>query len=198
MREELHAPVTSLTISLPDWVRGVVDWGHRFKCDAERMKFAIALSRENVRRQTGGPFGCAIFDRTTGLLVGVGVNRVATCNNSVLHGETVAIMMAQERLGHFFLAQRGMECELFTSCAPCAMCLGAIFWSGIRRLVYAATGDDARGVGFDEGPVFEASYDYLAARGVEVVHGLHREAALEILQEYIRNGGLLYNGHTPS
>lgn len=188
------APVTSVTVTLPEWVGGGVDWERSYATDDERIDLAIALSRANVREGTGGPFGCAIFDLATGRVLGVGVNRVVPACNSALHGEVVAIMTAQKRLGVFTLAADGLSAGLYTSCEPCAMCLGATLWSGVTRLVCAATGDDAREIGFDEGPVFEQSYDYLRSRGIEVVRGLHRTSAREVLQSYLTSGGPLYNG----
>lgn len=187
-------PVTSVTVTLPDWVGGVVDWERSYATDDERIDLAIALSRANVREGTGGPFGCAIFDLATGRVLGVGVNRVVPACNSALHGEVVAIMTAQKRLGVFTLAADSRSTGLYTSCEPCAMCLGATLWSGVTRLVCAATGDDAREIGFDEGPVFEQSYAYLQSRGIDVVRGLHRASARDVLQAYLTSGGPLYNG----
>lgn len=104
------------------------------------MALAVELSKRNVTKNTGGPFGSAIFDGEN-RLVGVGVNRVVPLQNSALHGEMVAIMMAQRNLKTFTLPR---TCQLFTSCDPCAMCLGATLWSGVGRLVCAASKDDAQ------------------------------------------------------
>ena len=84
--------------------------------------------------------------------------------------------------------------ELFTSCEPCAMCLGATLWSGVHRVVIAASRDDAIAIGFDEGPVFAESYGYLRDRGVEVVHGVLRAEGRAVLQRYQDLGGPVYNG----
>ncbi len=158
------------------------------------MSLAIALSRWNVLEGTGGPFGAAVFERDSGRLVAVGMNLVVPLANSALHGEMVAFMMAQSRLGSYTLAGEGMPAhELATSCEPCAMCLGAMLWSGIRRVLCGATRDDAVRLDFDEGPVFEASYDYLAERGVEVVRGVLREEAAEVLALYRQRAGVIYN-----
>jgi tRNA(Arg) A34 adenosine deaminase TadA len=147
-----------------------------------------------VLEETGGPFGAAIFERDSGRLVAVGVNLVVPLANSALHGEMVAFMMAQARLGSYTLGGDGMPAhELATSCEPCAMCLGATLWSGVRRVVCGATRDDALRLDFDEGPVFEASYEYLAARGVEVVRELRRAEAAEVLALYRRRSGVIYN-----
>jgi tRNA(Arg) A34 adenosine deaminase TadA len=182
----------SVVVTCPDWIDAVVEWDRSYATDEERMELAIRLSRENIERGTGGPFGSAVFASETGKVVGVGVNRVVALGNSVLHGETVALMMAEAVLRTYSLASPPHE--LFTSCEPCAMCLGATLWSGVRRLVCGATGDDARAYGFDEGPVFPESYTYLTDRDVEVVRGLMRDEARDILGRYHRLGGPVYNG----
>src|SRR5258708_38317484 len=86
-------------IEYPDWVAEVIDWDRAYGADEEKMRLAIAVSRENVDRGTGGPFGAAIFERDTGQLVAVGMNSVVRLNNCTLHGEMVAFMMAQQRVG---------------------------------------------------------------------------------------------------
>jgi tRNA(Arg) A34 adenosine deaminase TadA len=183
-----------LTISLPAWVDDVVRWDHRYVDDAERVGLAIALSRENVERRTGGPFGAAVFDSATGALVGVGVNCVERLGNAVLHGEVVAIMFAQQRTGSFTLGGPGAPArELVSSCEPCAMCLGATLWSGVQRLVYAATREDATALDFDEGPVFPESYAYLERRGIRIDREIGRAEAAAVLRLYRDRGGLIYN-----
>lgn len=159
------------------------------------MRLAIELARENVVRRTGGPFGAAIYEAESGQLVAVGVNQVVRLHNSTLHGEMVAFMMAQARLNSWTLGAAGMpRHELFTSCEPCAMCLGATLWSGVRRLVFGATREDASRLQFDEGPVFPDSYTYLERRGLEIVPALGRDEARGVLEMYRRQGGLIYNG----
>lgn len=184
----------TVSISLPDWVNEVVDWQRGYFNDDEKMALAIALSRENVLRGTGGPFGSAIFEAASGKLLSVGVNRVMPLHNSSAHGEMVAIMLAEQAVQSFSLAADGIKRELFTSCEPCAMCLGGTLWSGVKRLVCAATADDARGIGFDEGPVFAQSYQYLRDAGIEVVQGVQRDAAAAVLKQYMQTGGTIYNG----
>ena len=158
------------------------------------MRLAIELARQNVLHDRGGPFGAAIFECETGRLVGVGVNRVVPLNNSVLHAEIVAFMEAEARLGSYTLAAEGMpEHEIVTSCEPCAMCLGAALWAGVRRIVCGASRHDAAELRFDEGPVFPQSHAYLEARGVEIVQDVLREEALEVFQLYRQQGGTIYN-----
>jgi tRNA(Arg) A34 adenosine deaminase TadA len=183
-----------LKITLPDWIGDIVDFDGIFGTDASRMAVAVDLARANIRHRTGGPFGAAIFERESGRLVGVGVNRVVPLNNSVLHAEMVAFMMAQAARRSYTLGGPGLpEHDLFTSCEPCAMCLGAISWSGVSRVIWAATREDAGRLNFDEGPVFEASYDYLRARGIRFEAGLQREDARAVLVEYSQGGGEIYN-----
>ena len=186
---------TSLSIELPDWVSSIVDFHRVYPGDDDRMELAIQLSRENVERGTGGPFGAAIFERDTGRLVSVGMNSVVRLANCTLHGEMVAFMMAQRRLSSFTLGAPGMPVhELVTSCAPCAMCLGAILWSGVRRVVCGASRDDATILGFEEGPVFDASWRYLEERGIETKHEVRRAEARAVLELYRASSGKLYNG----
>ena len=185
---------TELRISNPSWIGELVDFDRAYPDDDTRMALAISLARENVLRATGGPFGAAIFESTDNRLVSVGVNVVVPANNSVLHAETVAFMMAQARVGSYTLSAPGLpEHVLYTSCEPCAMCLGAVQWSGVRRVVFGATRDDASQL-FDEGPVFPASYDYLEERGISFTPRVQRDAARGVLALYRDQGGKRYNG----
>ena len=187
--------IPPIQIAYPDWVDSVIDWNRRYPSDDEKMRLAIDVSRENVVRQTGGPFGAAIFERETGALVAVGMNSVVRLNNCTLHGEMVAFMMAQARLGCFTLRSAGgPEYELATSCEPCAMCLGATLWSGVKRVVCGAHRDDARRLNFEEGPVFPESHAYLEARGIEIVQGVLRPEANAVLELYRSGEGIIYNG----
>ena len=107
------------------------------------MRLAIAVSRENVERGTGGPFGAAVFE-ASGRLVAVGMNSVVRLNNCALHGEMMAFMMAQQRVGSFTLTAPQLPVhELFTSCEPCAMFLGASLCAGVQRVVYGAAREGA-------------------------------------------------------
>ncbi|MFI5309892.1 MAG: nucleoside deaminase [Gemmatimonadales bacterium] len=158
------------------------------------MRLAIAIARENVDRGTGGPFGALVVDAESGLVVSVGMNSVVRLGNSALHGEMLAFMMAQRRLGSFTLSATGMPShELVTSCEPCAMCLGAILWSGVKRIVCGAAREDASRLGFDEGPVFPESYRYLAEHGVSVVRNILRDEARAVLELYRSRRGRIYN-----
>jgi len=182
-------------VEYPDWTDRIADWARSYGSDAERMQLAIALARSNVERGSGGPFGAAIFEAGSGRLVAVGMNSVVRLNNCTLHAEMMAFMMAQQRVGSFTLSAPGLpEHELFTSCEPCAMCLGATLWSGVRRMVYGAAREDASLLQFEEGPVFPESYDYLEARGLRIVRNVLRSEARAVLELYRAKGGAIYNG----
>jgi tRNA(Arg) A34 adenosine deaminase TadA len=184
----------SLIISWPTWIDDVVVWDARYVTDENRMLLAIELARQNVLRGTGGPFGAAIFERSSGALLSVGVNSVVRLNNSTLHAEMLAIMTAQHRIGSYTLAESAPESyELYSSCDPCAMCLGAVLWSGLRRMVSGADRDDATALSFEEGPVFPQSYTYLEERGVTITRGVLRQEAAAVLELYRRQGGQIYN-----
>jgi tRNA(Arg) A34 adenosine deaminase TadA len=186
--------VGTLTITLPGWLNERLTAPIRLQGDEDRMRFVIDLARENVARGTGGPFAAAVFRSGDGVLVAAGVNSVTRLNNAVLHAEVVALMFAQARVGSYTLRAADAAYDLVTSCEPCAMCLGAILWSGVQRLVCGATRDDAERVGFDEGPVFPESYAYLEQRGIMVVRQVLRAEAAEVLDWYLRSGGVVYNG----
>jgi tRNA(Arg) A34 adenosine deaminase TadA len=184
-----------IRITNPDWVRETVDFNRPYTDDDARVRVAIALARENVVRETGGPFGAAVFESGSGRLVGVGTNAVVRLNNSSAHAEVVALMMAQAEVGSFTLQADGKpRHELFSSCEPCAMCLGATLWSGVNRLVFAATREDATRLSFDEGPVFPQSYDYLTQRGIAIERGRLRSEATAVFNLYLERGGPIYNG----
>lgn len=184
-----------LTITLPDWTAEFARPGMVVTSDTDRMRLVISLARENVLRGTGGPFGAAIFERHTGRLAGAGVNSVLRLNSSLVHAEVVAIAEAQGRLGSWTLGAEEMPAYgLFSSCAPCAMCLGATMWSGVSRLVSAAGQADAEALGFDEGPVFEESFQHLERAGIEVVQGFLADEAREVFRLYQERGGPIYNG----
>lgn len=185
----------ALAITLPQWVEALVDSRDVFPTDEDRMRLAIALARENVRHGTGGPFGAAVFEQASGRLVAAGVNGVERLHNSALHAEVMALMLAEARLRSYTLNAPHLPAhELVTSCEPCAMCLGAALWSGVKRIVCGAVRDDAMEVGFEEGPVFPESYQYLETRGIEVVRGVLADEAAEVLKLYRWQNGLVYNG----
>ena len=184
-----------ILIDYPPWVDETIDWNRPYNTDDDRMRLAIAVARENVQRGTGGPFGAAVFESATGRLVSVGMNSVVRLNNCTLHGEMVAFMMAQQRVGSYTLKSDALpRHELYTSCEPCAMCLGTTLWSGVQRVVYGATREDATILNFEEGPVFPESYKYLEDRGIEIVRNVLRDEARAVLELYRARSGKIYNG----
>jgi tRNA(Arg) A34 adenosine deaminase TadA len=187
-------PERTVVASGPEWMEQAVDWRAHYATDESRMGLAIELARQNVLHGTGGPFGAAVFESGSGALVAAGVNSVTRLQNSMLHAEILAIMLAESRVGSYTLLGPGLpHHELVTTCDPCAMCLGAVLWSGVRRLVTGADRSDASALDFDEGPVFPESYAYLEARGVAVVRGVLRREAAAVMELYRRQGGEIYN-----
>ena len=115
----------------------------------EFMRRAIVLGIENVRSGGGGPFAAVIAK--DGQVIAEGVNRVTTTNDPTAHAEVVAIREACRRLGAFQLP----GCDLYTTCEPCPMCLGAIYWARPARIFYACLASDAAAVGFDDAFIYE-------------------------------------------
>jgi len=185
----------ALAIDLPDWAIPLEDRSLLIAGTEDRMRFVIELARLNVEHGSGGPFGAAVFTLGEGRLVAIGVNSVVRLGNSVMHAEMMAIMRAERIIASYTLNPAGGDGhELVTSCEPCAMCLGGILWSGLRRLVCGAGADDARGIGFDEGPVFPDSYRHLARAGAEIVRGVLADEAAAVIRRYRASGGPIYNG----
>jgi tRNA(Arg) A34 adenosine deaminase TadA len=185
-----------VTLRLPDWVEDLLPRsGDRiFRTVEDRMRFAIELSRANIQHGGGGPFGAAIFERETGRLLAPGVNLVTSLECSVFHAEMVAIMVAQSVIGDFDLGGPGRPSfELVASTEPCAMCLGATPWSGVRHLVCGARDEDAESVGFDEGAKPSEWVPTLERRGISVQRDVLREEAASVLREYADGGGEIYN-----
>lgn len=108
------------------------------------MREACRLAEESVRDGRGGPFGCVVVRR--GEIVGRGQNRVTSAQDPTAHAEVVAIREACRELGTFKLD----ECELYTSCEPCPMCLAAIYWARLKAVHYGNTRGDAAAIGFDD------------------------------------------------
>ena len=184
-----------LQLGLPDWLRGYVESSGAVHPTVEdRMRFVIGLSRVNVHQGTGGPFGAAVFEQGTGELLAPGVNLVTSANCSVAHAEIVALTLAQQTVGSFDLGGPGRpHYELVASTEPCAMCLGATPWSGVRSLVTGARGEDAEEIGFDEGLKPAGWEETFTKEGISVTRDVLREEAASVLKEYATLGGEIYN-----
>lgn len=180
-------------LTLPPWIHQAVDPNLVCEDDEAKVDLAIRLSRLNVERRTGGPFGAAIFSET-GRLVSVGVNRVIPQSCSVAHAEMLAVMTAQHRLQRFRLdLDDGHAFTLATSSQPCCQCFGATVWSGVRRLLIGARAEDVEALTeFDEGPLPADWVGELERRGIEVRRDIGREAAREVLAMYVATGGTTY------
>jgi tRNA(Arg) A34 adenosine deaminase TadA len=187
---------TTLTLSLPPWVNEVALPASQAHL-SDRMEFVLALAMRNVDQGTGGPFGAAVFEQESGRLVSVGVNRVVPENSSLAHAEVLAIGLAQASLGTYDLGGSGQpRLQLVSSSQMCAMCLGAVVWSGVGEVVYSTTaGDVIATVGFDEGPTPPDYSHQLAHRGISVVAGIMRDEGLTVLRRYVASGGVVYNAH---
>jgi tRNA(Arg) A34 adenosine deaminase TadA len=180
-------------LTLPPWIHQAVDPNLVCEDDDAKVEFAIRLSRLNVERRTGGPFGAAIFSEA-GRLVSVGVNRVVPQSCSVAHAEMMAFMTAQHRLQRFRLdLEDGHRFTLATSSQPCCQCYGATVWSGVRELLVGARASDVEELTeFDEGPLPADWVGELERRGIAVRRDIRREAAREVLALYSSSGGAAY------
>jgi guanine deaminase len=134
------------------------------------MARAIALSIENVSSGRGGPFGCVVV--RNGKIIAEGSNRVTSTNDPTAHAEIVAIREACGKLGSFQLD----DCEIYSSCEPCPMCLGAIYWARPTRLYFASTAEDAARAGFDDRFIYEQLEVAYAERSIPMTQMMRHEA----------------------
>ena len=115
----------------------------------EYIKKAVEVAVENVEKNIGGPFGAVVVK--DGKIIGVGRNQVTATNDPTAHAEIQAIRAACEYLQEFQLK----DCDIYTSCEPCPMCIGAIYWARPRSVYYACTKEDAAKIGFDDHFIYE-------------------------------------------
>ena len=176
-------------LTLPPWIDEVAEIGRRYASDDERVGLAIELSRQNVERGGGGPFGAAVFDTVSGRLIAVGVNRVVSQNCSVAHAEMMAIMIAQQRLSRNRMNEDDGHYVLATSSQPCCQCYGAMVWAGIDELLIGARADDVEELTeFDEGPLPSDWIGELERRGIAVRRDILRAQARTVLAAYGTSG----------
>lgn len=133
------------------------------------MRKAIALSIENINKG-GGPFGAVIVK--DGKIIATGVNKVTAKNDPTAHAEVIAIRKASRKLGTFNLA----GCEIYTSCEPCPMCLGAVYWAHLDKIYYGNTKTDAKDIGFDDSFIYEELNLSLLNRKIQTIQLLENEA----------------------
>lgn len=141
------------------------------------MQEAILLSQNGIRNNDGGPFGCIIVKGDE--IVGRGNNKVTSSNDPTAHAEVVAIRDACQNLGSFQLD----DCEVYTSCEPCPMCLGAIYWARPKVIYFANNREDAADIGFDDSMIYDEMGASIEERKIPIIP-LGREDALKIFEEW--------------
>lgn len=147
------------------------------KKDEQFMLKAIRLAQNGIDSNAGGPFGAVIVKE--GEIIGEGFNKVTSTNDPTAHAEVVAIRNACENLGSFQLD----GCILYTSCEPCPMCLGAIYWARPAQVFYAATREDAATIGFDDEFIYKEIEKNFEDRQMKFVNFL-REEGLKVFKNW--------------
>jgi guanine deaminase len=138
--------------------------------DNRFMARAIQLSVENVRSGRGGPFGAVVVK--DGGIVAEGVNQVTANNDPTAHAEVLAIRDACHKLNLFELK----GCDLYTSCEPCPMCLGAIYWARMDKVYFGSLAEDAAKIGFDDSAIYEELSQPYSQRGIPMIPMMREEA----------------------
>ena len=147
--------------------------------DKEFMRRAIELAQKGVDEGQGGPFGAVVVKN--GEIVGEGCNRVTSTNDPTAHAEVVAIRAACQNLNSFQLD----GCVIYTSCEPCPMCLGAIYWARPAKMFFACTHEDAANAGFDDSFIYEEIERPIEARRIESINFL-RDEGLKVFENWAR------------
>jgi tRNA(Arg) A34 adenosine deaminase TadA len=142
------------------------------------MQQAISLAIQNVKSGRGGPFAALVVK--DGKVIAEGANCVTSTNDPTAHAEIVAVREACRKLGEFQLT----GCDLYTTCEPCPMCLGAIYWARPARVLYAATAADAAAAGFDDQFIYEEIRRPPDTRRIPTVQVLRQEA-LAVFQAWL-------------
>jgi tRNA(Arg) A34 adenosine deaminase TadA len=185
---------TSFTASMPEWlVAELPSLPANLATREERVRLVNELAARNWREGNGGPFAAIVVDHASGELVSVGVNVVLSSNLSSTHAEVVALSLAQSRLGFWDLGA-GRDLELVVNWRTCAMCYGALIWSGVKHLVLSGTGPECEELtGFDEGPLIADWIEELERRGITVTQGILRDDAVEVFREFGASDAVVYN-----
>ncbi len=160
-----------------------------------RMAAVIRFSQLNFEHGTGGPFAAGVFERDSGKLIVLGVNRVMATHCSSAHAEVMTLSLAQKMLETYDLGGPGLPAhQLVVNWRPCAMCYGAVLWSGVRSLVIAGSGPELEELtGFDEGPIHPNWADELHKRGVELVNNVLHDEACQVFRAFRESGSIVYN-----
>lgn len=135
--------------------------------DNKFLERAIELSKQGMTGGKGGPFGCVIV--WNGEIIGEGCNQVTSSNDPTAHAEVVAIRQACGKLGTYQLT----GCDIYTSCEPCPMCLGAIYWARPRRVIYANTREEAAAIEFDDDFIYGEINATMKDRKIPFIHHPH-------------------------
>jgi tRNA(Arg) A34 adenosine deaminase TadA len=187
---------TSVSAALPAWLVSELD-AHTAPLEThdDRMALVNALAARNFREGNGGPFAAIVVDRSTNLVVSIGVNVVLSSGLSGAHAEFMALSLAQERLGRWDLGESAeQDLELVVNWRPCIMCYGSLIWSGVKHLVIPDSGPELEQLtGFDEGPTPGDWRGELEARGISVTTGVQRDEAIAVFADYGRSNALVYN-----
>lgn len=141
------------------------------------MKMAIDLSLQGMRENKGGPFGAIVVK--DGVVIGRGNNSVLSTMDPTAHAEVVAIRDACKTLNNFQLD----GCEIYTSCEPCPMCLGAIYWARPSRVYYANTREHAAAIGFDDSFIYEEVKIEIPLRKIPMIQ-IGQDQALKVFEEW--------------
>ena len=139
------------------------------------MEAAIALAAKGVEKNEGGPFGCVVVKEDQ--IIGRGNNKVTSTNDPTAHAEIMAIRQACKHLNSFQLE----DCEIYTSCEPCPMCLGAIYWARPKVIYYGNTRTDAAKIGFDDSMIYDEIKRDLKGRKIPVINICRQKAGLTFL-----------------
>jgi tRNA(Arg) A34 adenosine deaminase TadA len=150
--------------------------------EMEFLERAIALSKHGMDSGKGGPFGCVIVKNNE--IIGEGNNRVTSSNDPTAHAEVVAIREACKKLNSYQLD----DCDIYTSCEPCPMCLGAIYWARPRRVIYANTRLEAAAIEFDDEFIYSEINAAMADRKIPFIHSPH-PAAKEVFAAWKKWAG---------
>jgi tRNA(Arg) A34 adenosine deaminase TadA len=192
-----HPFSTSVSAELPAWlVAELGSYTEPLETHKDRMALVNQLAARNWREGNGGPFAAIVVDRTTNLVVSVGVNIVLSSGLSAGHAEFTALSLAQARLGGWDLgASADEDLELVVNWRPCIMCYGSLIWSGVKHLVIAGDGPELERLsGFDEGPVPGGDWRAeLEARGISVTMNVLRDEAIAVFAEYGESNSIVYN-----
>ena len=189
--------MNSINVVLPEWAIEELARLPEYIPNLEaRMRAVVRFSRLNFEHDTGGPFAAGIFERDSGKMVTIGVNRVVPSNCSSAHAEIVALSLAQQKLETFDLGGPGLPAhQMVVNWRPCAMCYGAVPWSGVRSLVVAGSGPELEELtGFDEGPIHPKWKEELEKRGIDVVNNILTDEACEVFRAFGQSQRLVYNG----